>query len=102
MVSVPSSSALALKVRRGRPKGAKSFDAATASAFGAMIRERRLSRGVAQEELALLSGIDRSFIGKLERGENQPSLALILRLARALGCSCADLLTGLEERMLSR
>lgn len=88
------------KVQRGRPKGTKTFDAPTALAFGSAVRERRMAIGVAQEELALLSGIDRSFVGKLERGENQPSLVLILRLARALGCSGADLLAGLEERML--
>ena len=90
------------KVRRGRPKGSTTFDASTAMAFGLAIRERRTALGIAQEELALLAGIDRSFVGKVERGENQPSLVLILRLAKALGCSGADLLAGLEERMLRR
>lgn len=102
MTSVPSSSAPTFKVQRGRPKGTKTFDAPTAIAFGSAVRERRVAVGVAQEELALLSGIDRSFVGKVERGENQPSLVLILRLAKALGCSGADLLAGLEERMLRR
>ena len=102
MASVPSSSAPMSKVQRGRPKGSKSFDASTATAFGSAVRERRIAIGIAQEALALLAGIDRSFVGKVERGENQPSLVLILRLAKALGCSGADLLAGLEERMLRR
>ncbi len=89
-------------VRRGRPKGSKSLDTATAAVFGVMVRERRVSRGIAQEELALLAGIDRSFIGKVERGENQPSLSLILRLAKALGCSGAELLSLLESRLQAR
>jgi transcriptional regulator with XRE-family HTH domain len=86
--------------RRGRPKGTKTFDAPTAVAFGAAVRERRLAIGVAQEQLALLSGTDRSFVGKVERGENQPSLVLILRLSRALGCSAAELVADVEKRLI--
>ena len=86
--------------RRGRPKGTKTFDAPTAVAFGAAVRERRLAIGVAQEQLALLSGTDRSFVGKVERGKNQPSLVLILRLSRALGCSAAELVADVEKRLI--
>jgi transcriptional regulator with XRE-family HTH domain len=94
MASAPSISKP--KVQRGRPKGTKTFDAPTAIAFGAVIRRRRLALGIAQEQLALLSSTDRSFVGKVERGENQPSLVLILRLAKALGCSGADLVADVE------
>lgn len=89
-------------VRRGRPKGTKTFDAPTAAAFGAAIRMRRQAQGIAQEQLALLSGTDRSFVGKVERGENQPSLVLILRLAKALGCSAAALMSDVESSLGSR
>jgi XRE family transcriptional regulator, regulator of sulfur utilization len=97
MASAPPSSKS--QVQRGRPKGTKTFDAPTAIAFGAVIRRRRLALGIAQEQLALLSSTDRSFVGKVERGENQPSLVLILRLANALGCSGADLVADVETNL---
>lgn len=97
MASAPSISKP--KVQRGRPKGTKTFDAPTAIAFGAVIRRRRLALGIAQEQLALLSSTDRSFVGKVERGENQPSLVLILRLAKALECSRADLVADVETML---
>jgi len=84
---------------RGRPKGTKTFDPRIAATFGAVVRERRSALGLAQEQLALLASTDRSFVGKVERGENQPSLVLILRLAKALGCSAGDLVTDVESRL---
>lgn len=95
-MAIASSSAKST-VQRGRPKGTRTFDAPTAIAFGAVIRRRRLALGIAQEQLALLSSTDRSFVGKVERGENQPSLVLILRLAKALGCSGAELVAAVES-----
>lgn len=97
MVTAPSTAKS--KVQRGRPKGTTTFDAPTAIAFGAVIRRRRLALGIAQEQLALLSSTDRSFVGKVERGENQPSLILILRLSKALGCSAADLIADVEAAL---
>lgn len=94
MVTAPSTAKS--KVQRGRPKGTTTFDAPTAKAFGAVVRRRRLALGIAQEQLALLSSTDRSFVGKVERGENQPSLVLILRLGKALGCSAAELVANVE------
>jgi len=85
--------------RRGRPRGTTTFDAPTAIAFGDAVRQRRLAAGIAQETLALVSGTDRSFVGKVERGENQPSLVLILRLAKALGCSGSDLVADAEATL---
>ncbi len=84
---------------RGRPKGTKTFDPRIAETFGAVVRERRSALGLAQEQLALLASTDRSFVGKVERGENQPSLVLILRLAKALGCSAGDLVADVESRL---
>ena len=86
-------------VQRGRPAGATTFDAELALAFGAAVRALRLERGVAQESLAHLAGIERSHMGKVERGEHMPTLAIILKIARALGCSSADLMTATESRL---
>lgn len=59
----------------------------------------RVGRGVAQDQLALLADVDRSYYGKLERGERQPSLALLLRIADALEVTGGELVTMVEARM---
>jgi len=59
-----------------------------------------MSNGVAQDQFALIANIDRSYYGKLERGERQPSLGLLLRAAGALGISGATLVEE-TERLLN-
>lgn len=86
-------------IQRGRPVGATTFEAEPAQAFGAAVRALRTEQGVAQETLAHLADIERSHMGKIERGEHMPTLALILKIARALGCSAADLMTATESRL---
>ncbi len=86
-------------IQRGRPAGATTFEAEPAQAFGAAVRAARTEQGVAQETLAHLAGIERSHMGKIERGEHMPTLAIILKIARALGCSAADLMTATESRL---
>ena len=71
-------------LKRGRPVGSKSFDPASAAAFGAAVREQRLLQGLSQEELAYRAQVERSHMGKVERGEHLPNLTMILRLAEAL------------------
>lgn len=56
----------------------------------------REDRGVAQDAFALAAGVDRSYYGKLERGERQPSLALLLRIAGGLGVTGMDLVGRTE------
>lgn len=84
-------------VQRGRPAGATTFDAELAQAFGAAVRALRLERGIAQESLAHLAGIERSHMGKVERGEHMPTLAIIFKIARALGFSVSHLMGTVEE-----
>ena len=86
-------------IQRGRPAGATTFEAEPAQAFGAAVRALRTEQGVAQETLANLAGIERSHMGKIERGEHMPTLALILKIARALDCSAADLMAETESRL---
>ncbi|CAG4892918.1 helix-turn-helix domain-containing protein [Paraburkholderia gardini] len=86
-------------IQRGRPTGATTFEAEPAKAFGAAVRALRTERGVAQEDLANQAGIERSHLGKIERGEHMPTLVLILKIARALGCSSSDLMTETESRL---
>jgi len=86
-------------IQRGRPTGATTFEAEPARAFGAAVRALRTENGVAQETLAHLAGIERSHMGKVERGEHMPTLALILKISRALGCSSAVLMAETERHL---
>ncbi|HET6784280.1 MAG TPA: helix-turn-helix transcriptional regulator [Pseudoxanthomonas sp.] len=86
-------------VQRGRPTGATTFEAEPARAFGAALREARTARGIAQEALADLADVERSHLGKIERGEHLPNLALVLKLALALKCSAADLMKSTEAQL---
>ena len=60
--------------------------------FGNRVRELRKKKGLSQEGLALESGLDRSYVGGVERGERNISLQNIEELASALGVSPASLL----------
>ncbi|KXU38504.1 transcriptional regulator [Ventosimonas gracilis] len=86
-------------VKRGRPRGTTTYEAKPAQAFGDAVRSARLARGIAQEELAALAGIERSHMGKMERGEHLPTLALILKVANALKMSAAELMTDTETNL---
>jgi transcriptional regulator with XRE-family HTH domain len=70
-------------------------------AFGQTLREYRTSARISQDELAHLSGLDRTFISLLERGLRQPSLSTIFQLAVALGTTPSALVSDVE-RMLRR
>lgn len=83
-------------VRRGRPPGATTYEAEPAQAFGKAVRATRVEQGIAQEELAALAGIERSHMGKIERGEHMPTLALILKISTALKVTAADLMAITE------
>ena len=52
--------------------------------FGNRIREQRRVLGISQERLAELAGLDRTYVGGIERGERNPSLKNIAKLAAAL------------------
>jgi transcriptional regulator with XRE-family HTH domain len=70
--------------KSGRPRGAGSFDAEVALVVGAVIRKIRESAGISQETLADLANVGRSYCGSIERGESQPTLFVILKIAAAL------------------
>ncbi|QIM22139.1 helix-turn-helix transcriptional regulator [Phycicoccus sp. HDW14] len=61
-------------------------------AFGARVRSARLERGVSQEVLAHESGLHRTYVGGVERGERNISLASLWAIADALGVDAADLI----------
>lgn len=60
--------------------------------LGQTVRARRADLGLSQEELAHLSGIDRSHMGKIERGERNVTILNIERVAAALQTTPSKLL----------
>ena len=90
------------KPRPGRPKGTKTFDPAPALAFGEAVRERRFELGLSQEQLGNAAQIERSHMGKIERGEHLPNLILILRLAKALSIKPGTLVDRAEAGISSK
>lgn len=79
-----------------KAKRATSFEPEVAQALGAVIRRFRESTGIAQDVIPVLAQVDRSYYGKLERGERQPSIGVLLRIAAALGTTAADLVAQAE------
>jgi transcriptional regulator with XRE-family HTH domain len=66
--------------------------AGTASAFGAMIRDRRKALKLRQDQLALATGVGRRFLIELEAGKASCQLGRSLLVAEALGLTFADIL----------
>ena len=60
--------------------------------FGLRVREQRKLKKISQEKLALLCNIDRSYMGRIERGEVNLTIEKIYELAKALSVSAKDLL----------
>jgi XRE family transcriptional regulator, regulator of sulfur utilization len=86
-------------VQRGRPAGATTSDPTIALAFGTTVRAIRIAGGLAQEALAHRAGIERSHMGKIERGQHMPTLAITFKIAKALEVSAAELMKGTAERL---
>ncbi|MBI2816308.1 MAG: helix-turn-helix transcriptional regulator [Acidobacteria bacterium] len=59
--------------------------------FGKAVRKRRKALGVSQEEFADLCGLDRSYMGGVERGERNISLVNIEKIANGAGVPLKDL-----------
>jgi len=61
-------------------------------ALGDAIRRTRIEQGISQEKLALLAEVDRSYVGRVERGDNNVAVLTLARLAKALDVSMRDLM----------
>jgi XRE family transcriptional regulator, regulator of sulfur utilization len=62
--------------------------------FGANVRRLRESHGWSQERLAGHAGLNRTYVGEIERGTVIASIVTVEKLARAFGVSLNDLLAG--------
>ena len=65
--------------------------------LGGRIRDVRKGLGISQEELAHLSGMHRTYVSSVERGERNISVLNLLSLAGVLGVDAGDLVTGLTR-----
>ena len=63
--------------------------------FGKRVRELRQARGLSQEAFAAECGLDRTYMGGIERGERNVALRNIELIAVTLGISLSDLVRGL-------
>jgi transcriptional regulator with XRE-family HTH domain len=63
-----------------------------AVAFGVRLREKREEVGLSIQDAATASGMAYSAFARLERGEREPTISTLQRLASALGCTPADLI----------
>ena len=60
-------------------------------ALGNAIRQVRKEKGMSQEQLALLAGVDRSHLGRIERADNEIAFRLLVKIAKALDMTVAEL-----------
>ena len=63
--------------------------------FGQRVRELRVKRGWSQDRFAHECGLDRTYMGGIERGERNLALRNIERIANALGVTISHLMAGL-------
>ena len=63
--------------------------------FGNRVREMRIAQGLSQEALAQKSGLHRTYIGGIERGERNISLINIEKIANVFDISIASLMGDL-------
>lgn len=61
------------------------------------LRKARAKVGLSQEALALHAGINRSYVGQIERGIGNPSLQVMVKLATTLQLDIADLIKPHKE-----
>ena len=69
---------------------------AIAIKIGKIIRSKREKRGLSQESLAELSNLNRSYLGKIERGLAMPSIETLEKISNAFGEKLSELIMKYE------
>ena len=67
-------------------------------ALGQRVRELRKRKGFSQEAFADVTGVHRTWMGAVERGERNLSFHNLVLISRALGITLSQLLSGVERR----
>jgi len=68
------------------------------SSLGKEVRARRKDKKLSQEALALQAGVHPNVVGRLERGEYNPSVTLLFAIAVKLSASLLELFAGAAKR----
>jgi transcriptional regulator with XRE-family HTH domain len=76
----------------------KSQQLSVLNTFGENLRFHRNQKGIAQEKLAELADLDRTYISLLERGKRNPTLTCIAKLAKVLEVGFDDLCAGVKRK----
>lgn len=64
---------------------------------GRNIRRIRVAKGVSQERLAFDASVDRSYLGGMERGQQNPTVDVLERVAMTLGVPLRELFVELRS-----
>lgn len=67
--------------------------------LGKIIAGLRHSAGLSQEELADRSAIHRTYVSQIERGLKSPTIAIMMRIAKALGTPPSKIMRLLEQQL---
>ena len=65
--------------------------------FGSLLKELRKERKISQQSLAESAGVERNYIYYLERGDSEPTLGVLMGLAKGLDLSFSDFAKKIEE-----
>jgi transcriptional regulator with XRE-family HTH domain len=66
-------------------------------AFGKVLREVRKNAHLTQEQVALAAGVERIYVSLIERGERQPTVRVVFKLAVALNTRASELIARTED-----
>jgi transcriptional regulator with XRE-family HTH domain len=66
--------------------------------LGEEVRERRKQRNLSQEALAYLAGVHPNVVGRLERGNYNPTVLILVAIATKLNSSLVELFAGAAKR----
>ena len=80
------------------PTGSNSDNREIHRVLGQHIRELRSKRGYSQERFADHCHLHRTYMGAIERGERNLTLQTLLNVAKGLGMTLSQLLSGLEKK----
>ena len=72
-----------------------------ADQFGRVIKEIRTEKGLSQESLGFKSGLDRTYIWRIEAGRRTPSVEVLFSLANGLDVKASEIIKKLEDTISS-
>lgn len=60
--------------------------------FGLEVKRRRAELGITQEEFAHISGLHRTYVSGIERGDRNPTIDIVFSIASALKCEVSEIM----------